>query len=83
MTKVSAFRPYRYSPNAGRLGDLVTQPYDKISPAMRSRYLALSPRNLVRVILNEPTAADSEANNVYTRASQHLKEWMSDGTLGA
>ncbi len=81
MTKVSAFRPYRYSPKAGRLSDLVTQPYDKISAAMRSRYLSLSPANLVRVILNEPTAADSETNSTYTRASQYLKEWMSDGTL--
>src|ERR1700690_570450 len=81
MTKVSAFRPYRYSPDAGRLNDLVTQPYDKISPAMRSRYLALSPANLVRMVLNEPTAADSEANSTYTRASQYLKQWMNNGTL--
>src|SRR5258706_15947065 len=81
MTKVSAFRPYRYSPSAGRLSDLVTQPYDKISPAMRSRYLSLSPSNLVRVILNEPTTTDSEVNNTYTRASHNLKDWISNGTL--
>jgi uncharacterized protein (DUF1015 family) len=81
MTKVSAFRPYRYSPDAGRLSDLVTQPYDKISPAMRTGYLARNPSNLVRVVLNEPTAADSEANSTYTRASQYLKQWMSNGTL--
>ena len=33
--------------------NLVTQPYDKISPEMQARYLALSPYNLVRVILGE------------------------------
>jgi uncharacterized protein (DUF1015 family) len=59
----------------------VTQPYDKISPAMRSRYLALSPYNLVRVILGERTAADSDADNVYTRAAAHLDEWTASGVL--
>jgi uncharacterized protein (DUF1015 family) len=63
------------------LADVVTQPYDKISPAMRSRYLAQSPYNLVRVILGEPTPADSGANNVYTRAAGHLESWTASGIL--
>ena len=60
---------------------MVTQPYDKISLAMRERYLALSPYNLVRVILGERQAADSDANNVYTRAAGHLNDWISSGIL--
>jgi uncharacterized protein (DUF1015 family) len=63
------------------LGNLVTQPYDKISPAMRSRYLALSPYNLVRVILGEQTPADSDAGNVYTRAAAYLDSWIAAGLL--
>ena len=42
---------------AGPLESLVTQPYDKISPAMRRRYLSQSPYNLVRVILGERSRA--------------------------
>ncbi len=81
MAKISSFRPYRYSRKAGALGNVVTQPYDKISPDMRQKYLSLSPWNLVRVILNEPTAADNESNNVYTRAAQDLKSWIEQGIL--
>jgi uncharacterized protein (DUF1015 family) len=60
---------------------LVTQPYDKISLAMRERYLALSPYNLVRVILGERQASDSAADNVYTRAAGYLNQWISSGIL--
>ena len=59
MAKIYPFQPFRYTELAGPLGNVVTQPYDKISPAMRSRYLSLSPYNLVRVILGERTAEDS------------------------
>ena len=60
---------------------MVTQPYDKISPAMRTRYLALSPYNLVRVILGERTPTDSDSDNVYTRAAAHLAQWTARGVL--
>jgi uncharacterized protein (DUF1015 family) len=81
MAKILPFQPYRYSAAAGPLAGLVTQPYDKISPEMRARYLALSPYNLVRIILGERFAADSLANNVYTRAAGYLIEWMTSGVL--
>ena len=81
MARIYPFQPYRYTEQAGPLGNLVTQPYDKISPAMRARYLSLSPYNLVRVILGEPAAADSPSDNVYTRASAHLTAWIAGGIL--
>jgi uncharacterized protein (DUF1015 family) len=76
MAKIFPFRPYQYSSRAGRLDDLVTQPYDKISPEMRARYLSLSPYNLVRIILGEPAPSDSATDNVYTRAASYLHDWM-------
>src|SRR5579864_3528005 len=81
MAKIFPFQPYRYSAAAGPLAGLVTQPYDKISPEMRARYLALSPYNLVRIILGERFAADGAANNVYTRAAGYLNDWMTSGVL--
>jgi uncharacterized protein (DUF1015 family) len=63
------------------LADVVTQPYDKISPAMRRRYLAQSPYNLVRIILGEPGPEDSDSDNVYTRAAAHLESWTASGVL--
>src|SRR5215472_4788657 len=81
MAQISPFQPYRYTLKAGSLSDVVTQPYDKISPAMRARYLALSPYNLVRIILPERRPTDSETDNVYTRAACHLEDWIARGVL--
>ncbi|MGD0868181.1 MAG: DUF1015 domain-containing protein [Bryobacteraceae bacterium] len=81
MAQIDPFQPFRYSEKAGLPENLVTQPYDKISPAMRSRYLAGSPYNLVRVILGERGPADSDRDNVYTRAAAHLNRWIASGIL--
>jgi uncharacterized protein (DUF1015 family) len=81
MAAVFPFQPYRYHERAGRLEDLVTQPYDKISPEMQARYLRLSPHNLVRIILGERLPDDNAAANVYTRAARHFCEWIDAGIL--
>ncbi|HEV8042444.1 MAG TPA: DUF1015 domain-containing protein, partial [Bryobacteraceae bacterium] len=81
MARIYPFQPYRYAAKAGAIEDLVTQPYDKISPAMQARYLALSPFNLVRLILGERFPADSERENVYTRSAATLNTWIAQGIL--
>jgi uncharacterized protein (DUF1015 family) len=81
LARIYPFQPFRYTEKAGPLENLVTQPYDKISPAMQSRYLSLSPHNLVRVILGERRAGDSESDNVYTRAARYLDDWIASGVL--
>jgi uncharacterized protein (DUF1015 family) len=81
MARIFPFQPYHYADSAGPLAELVTQPYDKITPAMRERYLALNPYNLVRIILGKPGASDTSADSVYTRAASHLREWIGAGIL--
>jgi uncharacterized protein (DUF1015 family) len=81
LARIFPFQPYRYSAKAGSPENLVTQPYDKISPEMQARYLSLSPYNLVRLILGERFAADTAANNVYTRAAGLLRDWTEAGIL--
>jgi len=81
LATLKPFQPYRYTPKAGDPAKLLTQPYDKISPAMQAKYLAASPYNLVRVILGERHSSDSPSENVYTRAANHLDEWIRDGIL--
>jgi uncharacterized protein (DUF1015 family) len=48
---------------------------------MQARYLALSSHNLVRIILGERSALDSDADNPYTRAAALLKDWIGCGIL--
>ena len=81
MAHIYPFQPYRYAAKAGTLQQLVTQPYDKITPAMQQHYLAISPYSLVRVILGERKPADNERDNVYTRAAECLDEWTGNGIL--
>jgi uncharacterized protein (DUF1015 family) len=81
LANIHPFQPYRYTEKAGPLQTLVTQPYDKISPAMQSRYLSQNPYNLVRVVLGECKPDDSETENVYTRATRFMEEWIASGIL--
>jgi uncharacterized protein (DUF1015 family) len=81
LARIFPFQPFRYGAKAGPAENLVTQPYDKISSAMQTRYLSLSPYNLVRVILGEKFPTDSDGNNVYTRAADFLNTWIQDGIL--
>jgi uncharacterized protein (DUF1015 family) len=81
LARIFPFQPYRYSPKAGPIETLVTQPYDKISPEMQARYLALSPYNLVRIILGARTAQDNQTDNPYTRAAGLLEDWIGSGIL--
>jgi uncharacterized protein (DUF1015 family) len=81
LARIFPFQPYRYSAKAGPVENLVTQPYDKISPKMQARYLSLSPYNLVRIILGERSPHDNEGDNPYTRAAGLLNSWIGSGIL--
>jgi uncharacterized protein (DUF1015 family) len=81
LTSINPFRPYRYTAKAGPIEELVTQPYDKITPDKQARYLALNPHNVVRVILGERSATDNEQENVYTRSAAFFKQWIAEGIL--
>ena len=82
MARIYPFRAWRYNPSSVRLNDVVTQPYDKISPAMQQAYYDRSPYNLVRIILGKPELFDSEGGEtVYTRAARDLKAWREQGIL--
>jgi len=81
MARLYPFRALRYDPTLVNLTDVVTQPYDKITPAMQDAYYSASPYNLIRVILGKHLPGDTDAENVYTRAASTLDEWRNDGIL--
>jgi uncharacterized protein (DUF1015 family) len=82
MASIYPFRAWRYNPSAVRLDDVVTQPYDKISPAMQQAYYQRSPYNLVRIILGLPELFDAErGESVYTRAARDFSTWQEQGVL--
>jgi uncharacterized protein (DUF1015 family) len=81
LAQIKPFAAYRYASQAGDPADLLTQPYDKISPAMQTRYLERSPHNLVRIILGQKSKADDDAHNVYTRGAALFQHWIEAGIL--
>ena len=81
MARIYPFRALRYDPARVDLQAVVTQPYDKITPEMQQRYYEASPYNLIRVILGKKDPADTEDDNVYTRAADTLNAWRKEGIL--
>jgi uncharacterized protein (DUF1015 family) len=81
MAEILPFRALRYDPHRVPLPQVVTQPYDKISPDMQERYYAASPYNLVRIILGRREAGDNTDHNVYARAAEHFRDWRNRGVL--
>jgi uncharacterized protein (DUF1015 family) len=79
MAHIEPFRALRYDPNRVSIPQVVTQPYDKITPEMQDSYYAASPHNLVRVILGKEHAGDHSAENKYSRAAQSFHEWRRQG----
>lgn len=81
MADIFPFRAYRY--NAARVhpAEVLTQPYDKITPAMAEKYAAASPYNLIPVEKGKVLPGDTPENNVYTRAAMALEDWIRAGVI--
>src|SRR5438309_3982684 len=81
MADIHPFRALRYDLQRVSAAQVVTQPYDKITPAMQERYYAASPYNLVRIILGRREPGDDGGKNVYTRAAAYGRQWRDAGIL--
>jgi uncharacterized protein (DUF1015 family) len=79
MPLIEPFRALRYDPARVSIPQVVTQPYDKITPQMQDGYYAASPYNLVRVILGKEHASDHTGENRYTRAAEFFRDWRHQG----
>src|SRR5436309_5343008 len=82
MAHIRAFRAFRYDlGRVGALGYVIAPPYDVIDPALQQALYDRSPYNVIRLILNKESAADTETDNRYTRSARCLKEWLADDVL--
>ena len=82
-TRMADVRPLpgiRYSAE-GELADLVTPPYDVISPEAQARYYARHPHNIIRLELGRDEPGDDDLGNKYTRAAQTFAEWRLNGVM--
>ncbi|MBV9885479.1 MAG: DUF1015 domain-containing protein, partial [Acidobacteria bacterium] len=81
MAQVYPFPAFRYNASKVLYGNVLTQPYDKISPAMQDKYYAADPHNLIAIEKGRTYPGDTPAGvpgekNVYTRAAEALQHWI-------
>lgn len=82
MAEVQPLRALRYNPE--RIADLaqvITPPYDVISPQGQTTYYDRHPFNVIRLELGKEQPGDTTLNNVYTRAAATLAEWRLQGIV--
>ena len=74
MVDIRPFKVIRYTRKAGDHQNLITQPYDKIDPALQREYYKKSAYNYCRLIL-------PIENNKYKAAQQRIQNWLREGIL--
>src|ERR1700747_2287416 len=81
MAQVYPFRAFRYNPSVAPFERVLTQPYDKISPAMQDKYYSADPHNLISIEKGRTYPSDTSQNNVYTRAAVSLNSWIAQHVI--
>ncbi len=75
------FRAIRYNLAKVNLSDVVTPPYDVISPAEQEGFYQKSLHNVIRIDFGKGEAGDDDRNNRYTRAAAEFGRWLQEGIL--
>jgi uncharacterized protein (DUF1015 family) len=82
MPTIQPFRGLRYSlGQIGSLSDVVTPPYDVISPEFQEALFKKHPANFIRLELNRDEPGDNDQSNKYTRSGKFLRNWRQEGVM--
>jgi uncharacterized protein (DUF1015 family) len=87
MVAAAPFRGLRFDPAVvGDHAQVMAPPYDVISPEARQTYEAMSPYNVVRLILARPgpddvPQVDRDGSSDYRHVADLLARWRADGVL--
>ena len=80
--EIKAFRAWRFDKKiVGTTGDCIAPPYDVISDKQQKQLYQKNKYNIVRIDRGKVKPADSEMDNVYTRAADYLHKWIKAGVL--
>jgi uncharacterized protein (DUF1015 family) len=80
MALVFPFRGFRYNPVVvGDISRVVTQPYDRTTPAMQDSYYQHSCYNVVRITLNLEKMKDPDTS--YPGAGSTFRKWIEQEVL--
>ena len=63
------------------LADVVSPPFDAITPAIQRELHDRHPYNIVRLVLGHEAPSDDDSNNRYTRSAECYREWKARNLL--
>ena len=81
MEEILPFKGVHFTDKAGNIQDLITQPYDKITPEMQENYYKRSQYNSIRFVLGKEEPGDNDDRNKYTRANDTFQLFLKKGIL--
>ncbi len=81
MAEIQPFRGLRYNSRKIKLEEVITEPYDRIAPALQEEYYRRNPYNVVRIILGKDHDSQHPEKNKYKRARTYLDQWEKEGIL--
>ncbi|HIC91329.1 MAG TPA: DUF1015 domain-containing protein [Syntrophaceae bacterium] len=82
MAIIAPFRGLRYNQVLIKnMEDVITPPWDVISPEEQNAYYERHPCNMIRLILGKTFPQDNQVDNRYTRAAHFFKNWQREGIL--
>ncbi len=79
MAEIQVFKGLRYNTRKVDLTDIITEPYDRITPSMQEAYYQRSPYNIVRIILGKDDDPEHPEKDKYKRANIYLEKWEKEG----
>ncbi len=82
MADIVPFRGILY--NQEKIDDhrnVVTPPYDVISPEEQEKYYNRHPANVIRLDLSKKNESDTPEDNHNTRAAYYFNQWLKEGIL--
>ncbi len=82
MAIIRPFKGIHYNTNlVGSLDQVISPPYDIITPMQRDALYARGEFNFVRIILNRPEPGDNSVEVPYLRAAHYLETWLETGVF--
>ena len=65
----------------GDLANVLTPPYDVISPSQQDAFYAAHPNNIIRLVLNRAEPGDTDEDSRLNRAASIFNNWRQEGIL--
>lgn len=81
-TEVKSFRGLRYNPDkVTSLSEVITPPYDVITPDAQRYFHDKDPYSSIRLDLGFGAESENDADSRYARSARALQEWVDDKIL--